>query len=321
MQRVLADAGVAARRVCEAMIEQGRVRVNGAVVRKLPVFVNPGTDRIEVDGVGITKPSRLIYVMLHKPERMLVTTADEPGMDRATIMELVDHPAADRLFPVGRLDFDSSGLVLLTNDGELANRLTHPRYEVTKTYHVLVRGEVDDAGITAIREKVKLAGGRDGGPRAATLGVSIATREPGRTILEVTLHEARNRQLRDILKHLGMPVKKLARVALGPLRLIGLASGHWRELTRDEIKHLRGAAKAEPGTRPASKPMRARFPERPSSRSPKKRTATTRSPNAPHAPHSTDAPRAPHAPRSPHAPRAPQTPRDSRTPRARRPHD
>ncbi|GJQ29247.1 MAG: pseudouridine synthase [Phycisphaerae bacterium] len=271
LQRVLADAGVAARRVCEAMIEQGRVRVNGEVVRTLPVFVDPARDRIEADGKPVVAASRHVYVMLHKPERMLVTTADEPGMDRATIMELVDHPAAARLFPVGRLDFDSSGLVLLTNDGDLAHRLTHPRYEVPKTYHVLVRGGLDEAALGAVREKMRLAGARDGDAPHGRLGLAVGAREPGRTILEVTLREARNRQLRDVLKHLGMPVKKLTRVALGPLRLTGLASGRWRELTREELRDLRAAAAQPPDRRAAPRPPKARFAESPRPRSPKKK--------------------------------------------------
>lgn len=265
LQRVLADAGVAARRICEDMIERGRVRVNGEIVRRLPVFVDPATDRIEVDGRVLPPPARPVYVMLHKPERMLVTTADEPGKDRATIMELVDHPAAERLFPVGRLDFDSSGLVLLTNDGDLAHRLTHPRFETTKTYHAVVRGGVDDASLAAIREKARLAAGGSG---EARLGLTVLERDPARTVLEVTLHEARNRQLRDILKHLGMPVKHLTRVAIGPLRLSGLASGRWRELSREELKALRGAAAGRAG-RPVA-PVRPRFSAKPRPRSPKK---------------------------------------------------
>lgn len=253
LQRVMADAGVAARRVCESMIEEGRVRVNGRIVKRLPVFVELG-DKVEVDGRPLKAEARPLYVMLHKPERTLVTAADEPGMERATVLDLVDHPAAERLFPVGRLDFDTTGLVLLTNDGELANRLTHPRYGVTKTYQVTVRGDLDHAAVQAIREKAHLAASRDdqeqgkirpGGADVAP-GLEVMKREPGRTTLLVTLREARNRQLRDILSHLGMPVKKLTRTAIGPVQLKGLAVGRWRELTRDELKDLRAAARGAP---------------------------------------------------------------------------
>ena len=264
LQRLLADAGVAARRTCEAMIEAGRVRVNGEVVRRLPVFVDPERDRIEVDGVGIRRDIRSIYIMLHKPERVLVTTGDEPGADRPTVMQYVDHPSRERLFPVGRLDFASTGLVLLTNDGELANRLTHPRFGVTKTYQAVVRGDLDDAALDAIRVKAGLAkvqgrgqerlralrsGGGEAPPSTGELGLRIVKREAGRTLLEVTLREARNRELRDILAHLGMPVKKLARVAIGTLELRGLAVGQWRELTRDEVRQLRDAT-SRPGRAP-----------------------------------------------------------------------
>lgn len=265
------------------MIEAGRVRVNGETVRRLPVFVDPERDDIVVDGRPIPRHSRKVYVMLHKPERTLVSAADEPDMGRRTVLDLVDHPGAARLFPVGRLDFDTTGLVLLTNDGELANRLTHPRYGVTKTYEVTVKGLLDDGAIEAIRTKANLASRREdeehsSETRGATApGIVIVKREPGRTVLEVTLQEARNRQLREILKVLGMPVKKMARVAVGPLELKGVAMGEWRELTRPEIQLLRAAAKGRITTRQTPKKQgkptgpggRRPRPARPSARRPR----------------------------------------------------
>jgi 23S rRNA pseudouridine2605 synthase len=289
LQRVLADAGVAARRACEDLITQGHVRVNGTLVRTLPAFVDPEHDRIEVDGRPVSISRRRLYVMLHKPERVLVA-GDDPG-GRATVAALVDHPSGERLFPVGRLDFETTGLVLMTNDGELANRLTHPRYEVPKTYHVVVRGGVDDAAIDAIRTKFYLAARREDAEEGVSRraapppDISIAQREPGRTTLEVTLREARNRLLRDVLKHLGMPVKKLTRVAIGPLRLTGVAVGHWRELTRDEIRLLRDAVFASRNRRetPTKKEgtlrvakRRDTHPNARSSRPPAKRSALSR---------------------------------------------
>jgi pseudouridine synthase len=235
LQRFLADAGVAARRTCEAMIERGRVRVNGEVVRRLPVFVDPATDRIDVDGVGVKGAVRRVYVMLHKPERVLVTTADEPGAERRTVADLVDHPAASRLFPVGRLDFAACGLVLLTNDGELANRLTHPRYGVEKRYEAAVRGGLDVGAARAVRQKLAAPGGREAPEIRVTRDVS------GGAVLEITIREGRGRELREVLKHLGMPVKRLTRVAIGPLELRALGPGRWRELTRDEVQALRRA--------------------------------------------------------------------------------
>jgi 16S rRNA U516 pseudouridylate synthase RsuA-like enzyme len=287
---VLADAGVAARRVCERLIEEGHVRVNGQVLSKLPVFVDPENDTIEVDGHRIKKPQRRVYLMLNKPAGTLVTGADEEGMDRPTIMNLVRHPAAPRLFSVGRLDQDTTGLVLLTNDGELANRLTHPRFEVPKTYHVVVRGLLQEADLPAIGQKLRALAargeenGRGGGgpptaprarPRPSAPQIQILRREDGKTLLEITLREGgrakarspereqdaqgappERNQLREALRFLGMPVKKLARVGIGPLRLKGLAVGDWRELTRDELHALR----KPPGQRPSR--ARNRRPDR-----------------------------------------------------------
>src|SRR5690606_13551855 len=152
LQRVMADAGVASRRACEELIARGAVEVNGEVVTELPIFVDPREDRILVEGRPLPKRGggdRNIYIMLNKPERTLTTVTDErefggEGGGRRTVMDLVDHPARARLFPVGRLDYATRGLVLLTNDGELANKLTHPRYGVHKTYEAVVKGVLPD---------------------------------------------------------------------------------------------------------------------------------------------------------------------------------
>ncbi len=258
LQRVLADAGIAARRVCERLIEEGHVKVNGEVVTRLPIFVDPDNDHIEVDGRGVRKPERRVYLMLNKPGGTLVTAADEPGLERPTVLNLVNHPAAPRLFPVGRLDLDTTGLVLLTNDGDLANRLTHPRYGVPKTYHVLVKGELQDEDIAAIGIKMRAVAQREAvaaglSPRSTPAPeVVILRREEGKTLLEITLKEAVNRQLREVLRVLGIPVKKLARVAIGPIRLRGLAVGHWRELTREELMDLRHISEG-PAARPRAR--------------------------------------------------------------------
>lgn len=260
LQRVLAEAGVAARRSCEDLIRAGKVTVNGEVVRTLPVFVDAHEDVIEVEGRRLRKPERKLYVMLHKPERVLVTSADEPDFDRTTIMQLVDHPAAGRLYPVGRLDFESSGLVLLTNDGTLANLVTHPRYGVAKTYEALVRGHMSEQDLIAVKTKLRALArreaqesGRDA-PRFRGSGgeFEIAGAKGANTIIRITLTEARNRELREVFRLLGMPIKKLTRVAIGSLALKGLAVGHWRELTRDEVNALRHASprRSRPGGPP-----------------------------------------------------------------------
>ncbi|MBK9188242.1 MAG: rRNA pseudouridine synthase [Phycisphaerales bacterium] len=249
LQRVLAQAGVAARRACEEMIEEGRVRVNGEVVRTLPVFVDPATDEIEVDGRMLRKPERHLYLMLNKPERVLVGANDEPGMDRATIHDLVDHPLSKRLFPVGRLEYHACGLVLLTNDGELANRLSHPRYEVPKTYHLVVKGDLTPerlpliaSRLTTARRREKMASARRMGGRSGPQLAIVKNRE-GKPVLELTSTQPPAKELRDLLATLGLSVKRLERVSLGPLRLTGLARGRWRELKRDELHALRKAAR------------------------------------------------------------------------------
>lgn len=273
LQRVLAEAGIAARRVCESMIEQGRVAVNGRVVRGLPAFVDPARDTITVDGRPLPPRARPIYVMVHKPERVLGSTADEPGADRHSVADLVRHPRAPRLFPVGRLDYEARGLVLLTNDGDLAYRLTHPRFGVPRTYEVVVRGQFGaeeqarveremarqsrraarrgpDPGTTARRTgptggSLPLPSRREGHGRAT---IEVVRREPTRTTLRITLAEGRNRQLPEILRAAGCAPRRITRIAIGPLELRGLPVGGWRELTRAELRALREAARAASAT-------------------------------------------------------------------------
>lgn len=258
----MADAGIAARRVCEEMILAGRVTVNDQVISKLPSFVDPRTDDIRVDGSRVGKPERAIYIMLNKPERTLVVSSDEPGADRRTVMDLIDHPSAGRLFPVGRLDYDTTGLVILTNDGSLANRLTHPRYGVVKTYQAIVRGIVSQDHLEAIRKKLGSERRREAresataSAKAEAFGtqqesITVVQSDASRTLLQISLTEAKNRQIREVLAMLGCPVKKLVRVALGPLVLKGIPSGGWRELTRGEVSLLREAGSARSGARKA----------------------------------------------------------------------
>ncbi|MFG0313143.1 MAG: pseudouridine synthase [Phycisphaerales bacterium] len=270
LQRVMADAGVGSRRACEAMIEHGDVTVNGHLVTTLPAWVDPEEDRIVVAGKVLPQPDRKIYVMLNKPPRTLSTAKDEPGADRRTVTELVDHPAAPRLFPVGRLDYDTVGLILLTNDGELANRLTHPRYGVPKTYRVAVKGSLDEDAIKELERGIYLAqrkaGRTEGAARTAHVEIALIARERDKTIVELTLREGRNRQVRRMLAAVGYPVKKLERVGMGPVKLKGLARGQWRELTREEIRALKRAAadqradkkKSETGSSSGSRRSRAR---------------------------------------------------------------
>lgn len=245
LQKFLAEVGVASRRVAEELIEEGRVKVDGRVVRDLPVFIDPASDIVEIDGRRIMNaPERHLYVMLHKPRRCVSTVLDPEG--RRTVADLVNHPSKARLYPVGRLDFDTSGLLLMTNDGELTNRLTHPRYGVHKTYRATVKGELEPEAVAELERGIYLAerksGQTLGGKKTMPVRMSIAARDRDRTVLELTLQEGRNRQVRRMLARVGCPVKKLVRTRMGPLKLKGLAVGEWRELTRTELGALRKEA-------------------------------------------------------------------------------
>ncbi|MBX3359613.1 MAG: rRNA pseudouridine synthase [Phycisphaeraceae bacterium] len=277
LQRILADAGVGSRRACEEMIEAGRVEVNGEIVRTLPVFAHPGVDRIHVDGrpVKTIAPGagrlgsvgRGVYVMLYKPARTVCTTSDEYG--RRTVLDLVDHPTGARLFPVGRLDYEAAGLLLLTNDGDMAHRLTHARYGIARRYLVEVGGTVEAEklpkiekeatriGRLAARSERKAAGRTPDGPdlKKGRVGMRVV-KVPGqgerKTILEVTLAEGRNRQVGVVLKRAGYGVKKVLCVGLGPLSLKGLAVGQWRELDRTEVRTLKKAVGLGDDRKPAA---------------------------------------------------------------------
>lgn len=246
LQRVMADAGVGSRRTCEGLIEAGEVTINGKIETELPIWVDPSSDRIVVQNKVLPQSERLLYVMLNKPPRTLSAVKDEPGYDRRTVTELVNHPAAARLFPVGRLDYETVGLILLTNDGEMANRLTHPRYGVPKTYRVTVKGKLDQAAIHELERGIFLAqrseGQTHGAKRTANVEIKLVAQDRDSTVMELTLREGRNRQVRRMLAAVGFPVRKLERVAMGPVQLKGVARGAWRELTRDEIKALKKAA-------------------------------------------------------------------------------
>lgn len=256
LQRLMADAGVASRRECERMIEDGRVEVNGQLVTRLPVLVDPRNVKIAIDGRPFKLNSRAperVYVMLHKPERILCTTRDQTPIDeggRRTVMDLVEHPSGVRLYPVGRLDYHATGIVLLTNDGELTNRLTHARYGVSQTFRVWVAGDVTGDVLDMLRRRVGKRGvldeqGQDtGGVRVdITPGTELDTGDVSEsTVLEITVREGRRESIADMLLASGCPVKKMVRVAVGPLRMKGVGSGKWRNLTREEVALLEDAA-------------------------------------------------------------------------------
>ena len=223
----LARAGVASRRAADELILAGRVRVNGEA-GQVNTFVEAG-DRVEVDGREVA-PQRLAYVLLYKPAGVVTTARDPQG--RRTVVDLV--PAEPRVVPVGRLDADTTGALLLTNDGPLAHRLAHPRYGVEKTYEVEVVGEPDDDALRRLREGVDLDDGRTAPARARRLG---------RDRVELVLHEGRKHQVKRMCAAVGHPVVRLHRSAYAGLTLAGLDPGAWRELTPDEVESLRAAVR------------------------------------------------------------------------------
>jgi 23S rRNA pseudouridine2605 synthase len=245
LQKVMAEAGVGSRRRCEELIETGSVRVNGHQVKSLPAWVDPVRDHITVDGRHIKTHEPHVYIMLFKPRGVVSTNDDPQGRVRA--IDLVRHPSRVRLYPVGRLDMESSGLLLLTNDGELANRLTHPRHEVHKLYDLTVAGALEDHDVRKLESGLFLnerrsSKGAKSGSKTAQSSLMIIKRDRDRTRLLMELTEGRNRQIRRMMAKLGHTVRKLRRVQMGPLKLTGLQPGQWRELTREELKVLKKAA-------------------------------------------------------------------------------
>ncbi len=231
LQKVLAHAGVASRRASEALIEQGRVTVNGQVVTRLGVKVDPRRDVIAVDNQALPKQSKnFVYIILNKPRDVLSAASDDRG--RKTVVDLVDIP--ERVYPVGRLDLQSEGLILLTNDGDLTEKLTHPRYHLEKEYHVLVRGKPSTQTLLRWRQgEVEIEG-----KAAAQAVVERLKTERDDVWLKIILTEGRKRQIRRVARALGHPVKKLERVRIGPLKLGRLKPGRWRRLNPAEVQKL-----------------------------------------------------------------------------------
>ena len=230
VQKILARAGFGSRRSCEDLIRQGRVAVDGQTAQ-LGQKADAERDRITVDGEEIQLKKHHTYVALHKPREVLSDEGDGSGR-RPTVLDMV--PLEGHLFPVGRLDLRSEGLILLTDDGDLTYRLTHPKFEHEKEYHVWVEGEPAEATLEKWRQGVFLAGSR-----TAPAEVSVLRREKGRTWLRVVLREGRKRQIRRVGAMLGHAVHRLIRVRIGPLRLGDLEPGQWRKLTPDEVRALR----------------------------------------------------------------------------------
>jgi pseudouridine synthase len=235
LQKILAQAGYGSRRVCEQLILQGRVRINGQVVTQLGVQADPQCDVIEVDGKRVQLSEEHTYILLHKPAGVVTTRRDAHAA--RTVMDLLQGVSA-AVFPVGRLDADTTGALLLTDDGELAYRLTLPRYGVPKTYLVEVRGEVGEEALRRLREGVLLEDGMTA-PAQVQKVRYLAGR--GTTLLRLTIHEGRKRQVKRMCMAVGHPVVRLHRERFGHLTLHQLPVGAWRYLTDEEIVALRRA--------------------------------------------------------------------------------
>jgi 23S rRNA pseudouridine2605 synthase len=241
IQKVLAAAGVASRRRVEEMVRDGRIEVNGQVILELPLLVDPQRDRISVDGetvrAGKTDDGPRIYLIMNKPKGVYSTNVAQGDQVRA--IDLLPPSFSKRVYPVGRLDADSKGLLLLTNDGELTNRLTHPRYGVAKTYRAVVDGRVAGDAVERLQKGVWLADREKGGFRTGGSRIHVERRFGDRSVLEITIREGRNRQVRRMLAKLGHKVRDLTRVKMGPLTLHGLSVGQVRSLTAREVKELK----------------------------------------------------------------------------------
>lgn len=229
LQKVLAHAGVASRRKCEALIEDGRVTVDGVVVQELGVKADPTRQLIAVDGKPISTEAKLCLI-LHKPTSYVTTVRDPEG--RRTVMNLIES-VEQRLYPIGRLDYESSGLLIMSNDGDLTNRLLHPSTHVDKVYRVTVLGMPDKDAFTKLQTGIELEDGM-----TSPAEVTVLRHHPQESVLEITIHEGRNHQVRRMFESLGHPVKRLKRIQFGPLELGSLASGHWRWLTEFEWNRL-----------------------------------------------------------------------------------
>ena len=231
LQKIINRVGIASRRGAEALIREGRVRVNGHVITKLGSRADAAKDQIVVNGRPLPRVAMMSYIALHKPVGIVTTLSDPEG--RPTVRDLL-RGIRSRLYPVGRLDYHSSGLLLFTNDGELAFRLTHPRYGVTKTYRVKVRGVPDEAAIARLSSGVRLEEAT-----TAEAGVRVLRSEGGKAWLEMTLHEGRRREIRRMCERVGHPVLKLSRIRFGPISLGKIPVGEYRELTEAEVAKLR----------------------------------------------------------------------------------
>ena len=264
LQKILSTAGVASRRAAEELIAQGRVSVNGETVTALGSKAEPGVDDIRVDGRRVKSPARRRYFLLNKP-RGYITSRSDP-QHRPTVIDLLaNHGIRDYIYPVGRLDYESEGLLILTSDGDLAAMLTHPSHGVGREYEVRVLGSPDDHEIDRLSRGVVIDGRRTAPAEVERIKVFEAAGGRVETLLSMVIHEGRNRQVRKMFEAIGHPVERLRRVAIGPIRDAKLNPGDFRELSEEEIAALRRHAATRPDvntSRPARRSRSERGPTR-----------------------------------------------------------
>jgi 23S rRNA pseudouridine2605 synthase len=235
LNKYIAQAGLASRRRADQLIAYGKVRINGKVVRELGTLVMPG-DKVDVSGTPIKPVEETVYLVVHKPTGVMTTMRDPQG--RRTIVELLPKKLP-RIVPVGRLDYDTAGVLLMTNDGELANRLLHPRYGVDKTYRATIAGRLTPEDVQALHEGVTLKT-----YKASSARVRVVSVRSGYSVVDITIHEGRNRQVRDMFEALGHPVQTLVRLRFGPISLGDLGVGRTRAVTPKELAALKRVGEA-----------------------------------------------------------------------------
>jgi 23S rRNA pseudouridine2605 synthase len=230
LQKYLAECGIASRRKCEQLILDGKVKVNGKTIRELGVKVDPNKDVVEYNGKVVTKVNKNIYIMLNKPVGYITTVKDQ--FDRPSVIDFVNID--DRVYPIGRLDYDTSGLLLLTNDGDLANKLMHPRHKINKVYIAQIKGVPDKMKLDMFRNGLYIDN-----YKTAKAEIDILKVTNGNSTVRIVIHEGRNRQIRKMCELIGHPVLKLKRVKIGNLDIGNLKTGQWRYLSKDEVEYLK----------------------------------------------------------------------------------
>ncbi len=231
LQKYIAYAGVTSRRKAEELIRTGRVKVNDVVIREMGVLIDPESDIVSVDNRVIYIEEKKVYIMLHKPEKYVTTVSDQ--FHRPTVMDLIKG-IPERIYPIGRLDYDTSGLLIMTNDGDLAFHLTHPKHEIVKTYIAKIHGNPTEYKLKRFETGIDI-----GGYITAPASIQILKKYVQNCLVEVKIHEGKNRQIRKMFDKIDYPVIKLKRIAIGDVFLKDLQKGKWRYLTNKEIIHLK----------------------------------------------------------------------------------